>query len=125
MNLRHPLARARGLGSAKEGATHWLWQRITAIGLTALTVWLFFCLPYLLGGYAESRSFLAQPMHAVLMALYVLLLFYHLQLGLQVIVEDYIHTRWLEVTLHILIKMLILISILTCMLALLRIALGN
>jgi succinate dehydrogenase / fumarate reductase membrane anchor subunit len=126
MNLRNPVAQARGLGSAKEGTSHWLWQRITAVGLAMLSVWFIWNLLSLIGGgYAESRSFLAQPHNAVLMSAYVLFLFYHAQLGLQVVIEDYVHVRWLEITLQLIVKFAACLVVLASLFAITRIALGS
>jgi succinate dehydrogenase / fumarate reductase membrane anchor subunit len=125
MDLRNPIAHARGLGSAGEGASHWLAQRITAIALALLSPWLLWAALALAGGgYADARSFLAQPLNAALMATYVLCLFYHAQLGIQVVVEDYVHTRWLEILLQIATKFVCFLAAIASVLAIVRIALG-
>jgi succinate dehydrogenase / fumarate reductase membrane anchor subunit len=125
-SLRHPLAHARGLGSAKEGSGHWIAQRLTAVALVPLSLW-FLCavirVPF--GEYAEARGFIAQPMNGALLAAFVLALFYHAQLGLQVVVEDYVHTRWVEVALQIAIKFTCFFGALLSLLAIVRIALGG
>jgi succinate dehydrogenase / fumarate reductase membrane anchor subunit len=126
MSLRHPLAAVRGLGSAKEGTHHWIVQRITAVALMPLTVWFFVAaLGTLAGSYADARSFLAQPWNGVLMAAFVLCLFYHAALGLQVVVEDYVHTRGLEVAMQIGIKLISVFAALASLLAIVRISLGG
>jgi succinate dehydrogenase / fumarate reductase, membrane anchor subunit len=126
MNLRDPLAQVRGLGSAKAGSHHWIVQRLTAIALLPLSLWfLIVAIKTLSLGYADARSFLAQPWHASLMATFILCLFYHAQLGMQVVVEDYIHVRWLEIGLQIAIKFVCFFAAIASLLAIVRIALGS
>lgn len=126
MNLRNPLAQVRGLGSAKQGSHHWIAQRLTAILLAPLSIWfLVAALGVAAGGYAEARSFVAQPLNACLMAAFVLALFYHAQLGLQVVVEDYVHIPWLELTLQIGIKFACFLAAIASLLAIVRISLGT
>ncbi|HET9482599.1 MAG TPA: succinate dehydrogenase, hydrophobic membrane anchor protein [Xanthomonadales bacterium] len=123
--LRTPLARVRGLGSAKSGTHHWLVQRLTSIALLPLTVWFLYAALELVGGeYADARSFLAQPWNAVLMAAFVLMLFYHAKLGIQVILEDYVHLRWLEVTSQMINLFACAFAALVALFAIVRIALG-
>lgn len=86
------LGRVRGLGSARSGTHHWISQRITAIGNLVLVLWLitsFFFLPGL--DYGSVTGWLAQPIVAVPMMLMTISIFYHLKLGLQVVIEDYLH----------------------------------
>jgi len=105
MSLKTPLARAIGLGSAKEGAHHWWVQRLTAVALALLTPWFIWGVLHLIpGDHAQVRAALARPLNASLLLAFVLALFWHARLGLQVIVEDYIHTKWLEVGLQIAIQ---------------------
>ena len=87
-----PIKRVRGLGSAHEGAHHWLLQRFTAVGNLVLMLWLItsiVLLPDL--GYGTVSGWLAKPIPATAMVLLVVSLFWHARLGLQVLVEDYIH----------------------------------
>jgi succinate dehydrogenase / fumarate reductase membrane anchor subunit len=126
MNLRNPLAQVRGLGSAKQGSHHWIAQRLTAVLLAPLSIWfLVAVLGVAAGGYAEARSFVAQPLNACLIAAFVLALFYHAQLGLQVVVEDYVHVPWLELTLQIGIKFACFLAAIASLLAIVRISLGT
>ena len=86
------IGRVRGLGSAHEGAHHWLAARTTAVGNLVLMTWLitsFLLLPDF--SYASVSTWLAQPIAAVPMILLVISVFYHARLGLQVVIEDYIH----------------------------------
>lgn len=104
MNLRHPLAVARGLGSAKDGTGHWWVQRLTAVALLLLTPWFVWLAIGLAGADQLSvRQAIGGPVNASLMLAFVISLFWHAQLGLQVVIEDYIH-GWLEVALQIAVK---------------------
>lgn len=97
MSIRSPLAIARGLGSAKSGVEHWWLQRLTAVALVPLTLWFVICLIANVGADYESViAWLSSPVQAVLMILYLSALFYHSQLGLQVVVEDYVHAPLLK-----------------------------
>ncbi len=90
-NLRTPLRNARGLGSAKEGVNHWLAQRMTAVALVPLVTWFIISMVAYAGQpYGEMIAFLEQPFVSVLMVLFILAAFYHMRLGLQVVIEDYI-----------------------------------
>jgi succinate dehydrogenase / fumarate reductase membrane anchor subunit len=126
MSLRTPLARVRGLGSAKDGTMHWWMQRVTAVLLVPLSVWLvFFALPMLGAGYADARVWLAQPLNAFLILALALTVIYHALLGVQVVIEDYIHTRWVEVVLLTAIRLLAFLAALATALAVVRIAVGG
>lgn len=103
MSMRNPLATARGRGSAKSGVHHWFAQRLTAVLLVALVGWLFYALLALAGAdYEAARAFLARPLNAALAILLLVALFYHAMLGLQVVIEDYVHAPATELVLHFL-----------------------
>lgn len=105
MSIRTPLAHARGLGSAKSGTAHWWAQRLTAISLIPLTVWFVVSVVVLSGsGHDAMLAWVGNPLTAVLLVLLIIAGFHHMQLGLQVVVEDYVHTRWMEIALLLLIK---------------------
>jgi succinate dehydrogenase / fumarate reductase membrane anchor subunit len=125
-DLRTPLKNALGLGSAKHGAHHFIVQRITAVALALLVVWfLWLVLTSLHSDYATAHALLAQPWNAVLMIAFVIALFWHAQLGLQVVVEDYVHARGLEIALQLAIKFLCFLGAAASVLAVIRIALGR
>jgi succinate dehydrogenase / fumarate reductase membrane anchor subunit len=90
--LRSPLGRAIGLGSAKEGVEHWWAQRMTSVALVPLAVWFVATLVAHLGAdHADAVAWLQQPLTAVAMALLVVATFAHMALGIQVVIEDYVH----------------------------------
>ena len=92
MSMRNPLERARGHGSAKSGVHHWYAQRASALLLIVLTGWLVYALSRLAGAdHATAVSFLAQPANAAVLLLLIVTLLYHAMLGLQVVIEDYVH----------------------------------
>ena len=94
MSLRSPLAAARGLGSAKSGTHHWWLQRVTAVALVPLTIWFVISLIVHSGAsYEEVRACIGSPVPAVLMICLIAGMFHHAQLGLQVVIEDYIHAE--------------------------------
>jgi succinate dehydrogenase / fumarate reductase membrane anchor subunit len=121
-----PLKRVKGLGSARSGTRHFWIQRLTAVALVPLTVWLV-CLVLGLIGQDPFvvRARLAEPLTGGLMIAYIAALFWHTQLGLQVVIEDYVHTRWLEVTLQVAVKFAAVVGALLATMAVIRIALGN
>ena len=116
--LRTPLKVARGLGSSKTGVHHWWLQRVTAVALIPLSIWFLF----LLGGmvqadYGAVMATIGKPVHAIFLIMFVTCLFWHGALGLQVIIEDYVHTRWLAVTLQIALRFGALLGALACVMA--------
>ena len=91
-NMRSPLARAIGLGSAKEGAGRWWAERVSAVALVPLTLWFAASIIAHTGGdYATFIVWLRTPLATILMILLLIVLFYHTALGLQVVIEDYVH----------------------------------
>jgi succinate dehydrogenase / fumarate reductase membrane anchor subunit len=92
MGVQSPVARVRGLGAAREGVGHWTRQRLTAIANLLLVLWFVFSAMALAGaGYDEVRAWLASPLSASLMILLVISVVYHARLGVQVVIEDYVH----------------------------------
>lgn len=92
MSLRAPLARVLGYGSTQDGVHHWRAQRLTAYALVPLTVWLLLALIRVpLGDYAAVTAWMASGWNPVLLSLAVLAMSWHSQLGVQVVIEDYVH----------------------------------
>ncbi len=124
--LRTPLKRARGLGSAKNGTHHFIVQRITAVALVFLSIYAIGLVISLIGGdYASVRAAVAQPWNAVLLVAFLVATFWHAQLGMQVIIEDYIETPWLAVTSQLAVIFICVLAALASVLAVIRIALGG
>ncbi len=89
--LQSPLSKVKGLGSAKEGTSHFWVQRLTAIAMVPLILWFCFSVASLPGmTHADIHSWLASPFSAVMLILLFLTGFYHAKLGLQMVIEDYI-----------------------------------
>lgn len=105
MSLRSPLSRVLGLGSAKEGAAHWWDQRVSSVAVAVLGLWFVFSLVTLPDlSYGTVVAFAASPMHAVLLALFVAVAAWHSALGVQVVVEDYVHDAGAKVVLLLVVK---------------------
>ncbi|MGJ8668835.1 MAG: succinate dehydrogenase, hydrophobic membrane anchor protein [Oceanococcus sp.] len=105
MSLRSPLGQARGLGSAKSGTQHWWMQRLTAVALVPLSLWLVAGLACLAGAdFAAVTAWLSQPLTAVAMILFLATMFYHSQLGLQVVIEDYVHGEFTRIASLVIMK---------------------
>ena len=91
MKYRSPLSKARGLGSAKSGTGHWWLQRVTALALIPLTVWLILLLDLSMhASYQETVAWLTVPLNSICIVAWILAVFYHAALGMQVVIEDYI-----------------------------------
>ncbi len=123
MGFRTPLARARGLGSAREGTGHWWAQRLTSVALVPLCLWFVAGILGLIGaGHGAAVAWIASPVNAVLLVLLVFAVFHHGQLGLQVVIEDYVHSEWRKVALIVTVKFAALILGLAAVFAVGRIA---
>lgn len=124
--LRTPLKNARGLGSAKDGVQHFMLQRMTAVALAVLSLYVVALLIGVVGSdYAGARAVVAQPLNAVLLIAFVIAMAWHAQLGLQVVIEDYVHTAWLALVAQILVRFVCVLAGLAGVLAIARLALGN
>ncbi|MEJ0017921.1 MAG: succinate dehydrogenase, hydrophobic membrane anchor protein [Acetobacteraceae bacterium] len=122
--MRSPLGRARGLGAAKAGATHWWVQRLTSLALVPLTLWFLGGMLHMLGGTRDDMVYwLSGPVPIVLMIALVIATFHHLQAGLQVVIEDYVHHDWLRIGSILAVKALSLLLALACIVSVLRLGL--
>ena len=103
--LRSPLGHARGLGSARAGTGHFLAQSWTAVALVPLTVWFVIgIIGHLGASYGQAAAWVGHPFNSVLFILLIVALFHHAQLGIQVAIEDYVHTHAMKVGLIVLVK---------------------
>ncbi|MDP6342273.1 MAG: succinate dehydrogenase, hydrophobic membrane anchor protein [Alphaproteobacteria bacterium] len=124
--LRTPLGRVRGLGSAKDGTHQWWLQRLTAIALVPLSVWLAASIASLAGaGQDEVMRWFQSPLVAILMLSFMLAGFWHTKLGLQVVIEDYVHTEWRKITCLMLNNFVCIFFALAATLAVLKLLLGS
>ena len=126
MDLRTPIERARGLGSAKDGTRHWWMQRITAIALIPLVVWLAGSLVAIgAADHAQTVSWIRSPAVSVALLLTIAAAFHHAQLGMQVIIEDYVEAEWKKLAAVIAVKLAAVALAATAAFSVLEIALGS
>ena len=124
-SMRSALGRVRHLGSAKEGVQHWWAQRLTALALVPLTIWFVASVAYLAGAdHAAFTGWIARPYNALLMIVLLAAGFHHAQLGLQVVIEDYVHGEGVKLVSLIVVKFAALLLALAGIFAVLKIAFG-
>lgn len=126
MSFRTPLGRARGLGSSRQGTGHWLAQRVTAIALIPLSLWfVILVLLHMRADYVTALIWLHSPVVSVLSVLLLTTVFYHAYLGLQMVIEDYLHAEWLKLSALLLIKFICILLAAAGIFAVMRIAFGG
>lgn len=125
MSLKSPLGRVLGLGSAKDGTAHWWSQRVSAVGLALLGLWFAGALVGLGNfSYRDVTAFVSDPLNAVLLALFVGTALYHSLLGIQVVIEDYVHGGSLKVVTLLVIKFVHVLAGALGVFAILRVGFG-
>jgi succinate dehydrogenase / fumarate reductase membrane anchor subunit len=125
-DYRTPLSRARGLGSAKEGVHHWWAQRITAVALIPLVVWFAISLIMMSGAdYAVVRAWIGSPVVMVLLTLTIVIGLHHGQLGLQEVIEDYVHHDGWKLAWIMAVRFIAVLFGLAAIVAILRIGFGG
>ena len=125
MSLRSDLGKVKGLGAAKEGVGHWRLQRLTALALLPLALWFVATLLGLIGApHAVVVAWIGQGHVTVLLLALVIALFWHLQLGLQVVLEDYLHVPWLQITLQLGSRCFAALGALVAIVSILKISVG-
>jgi succinate dehydrogenase / fumarate reductase membrane anchor subunit len=123
MALRSPLGRVRGLGSAKEGVTHFWHQRLTAVALVPLTIWFVISVISLAGAdLAAYHAWIALPGNTTLMIILIGMVFYHGALGVQMVIEDYVHGEGAKLVSLIVMKLAALLLAVFSAVAVLRVA---
>jgi succinate dehydrogenase / fumarate reductase, membrane anchor subunit len=126
IDRRTPLARARGLGSARDGVGHWWAQRLTAIALIPLVVWFAISLVMLSGAdYTVVRAWIGSPLVMMLLILTIGVGLHHGQLGLQVVIEDYVANDGWKLALIVIVKFIAVLFGLGAIVAILRIGFGG
>lgn len=126
MSLRTPLARVRGLGSAKEGVNHWWAQRVSAVALVPLALW-FVCslVSVVHKDYAGMVAWMGYPLNTSLLVLFLSAMFYHAKLGLQVVIEDYIHCEVRKLIALLVVKFGLALLAAASIISVLRLAFGG
>ena len=100
VSLRTPLGRVLGLGSAKDGTSHWWGQRVSAVAMALLGLWFVIAIASLEGlAYGNVVIFVGKPLNGVLLTLLCLTVAYHSYLGVQVVIEDYAHSSAAKISL--------------------------
>ena len=123
MSIQTPLGRVRGLGSAKSGVEHFWHQRATAVALLPLTLWFVWAVAVHVGApYERVIAFLSSPFNAAAMLLFVLAGLYHMALGLQVVIEDYVPNEGTKLALLLAMKFAAFAVGTICVIAVLKIA---
>jgi succinate dehydrogenase membrane anchor subunit len=123
--MKSPLNQVLGLGTAREGASHWWHQRITAVALVVLGLWFAISLLGLdVGSYAALVAWISNPLTAVLLSLTVACLTYHSWLGIQVVVEDYVGGKSAKVVVLLLSLFAHAFLLAACLFAILKIGFG-
>lgn len=126
MSLKTPLNRVRGLGSAREGVTHFWQQRVTAVALVPLCIWFLIVIVSLTqADYETAAQTLRQPIIAIPMLLLLISGFYHMKLGLQVVIEDWIDGDGMKIALLLLNTFFAYAIGLACVFSVLKIAFGS
>jgi len=124
--FKSPAARVSGLGSAHSGVHHWLHQKITALANIPLVLWAMWSAMTLAAAganYETVRGFFAQPMNAILMLLFLISVFYHAALGVQVVVEDYVHCEKSKMASLITVKLCLFAACLASVFSVLKLSL--
>lgn len=126
MSFRTPLGRVRGLGSAKDGTHHWWMQRLTAIALVPLVVWFVVSVLMMIGADRGTLvAWLGSPITAGLMVMLIIAVFHHAQLGVQVVIEDYVHNETWKIGLIIFVKFAALLIGGIAIISVLKLAFGG
>jgi len=124
--LRSPLGRARGLGSARAGSKHWWAQRLTSIALVPLTLWFIWSMLRLAGAsQADVADWLSSPVRLALLLALIAATFHHLQLGLQVVIEDYVPQEGVKLAAVLAVKGLCVLLALVCAMSALALGLNT
>ena len=126
MSLRSPLSKVKGLGSAKAGMHHWWLQRVTALALIPLTIWFVVSVMCIAAaGYEDAVVWVMRPVNTVLLLLFTVVTLHHAQLGLQVVIEDYVSCEWKKISSVILVKFLAALLAVIGVVSIMRISLGG
>ena len=121
--MQSQLGRVRGKGSARSGTHHWWAERVTSVALVPLTIWFVLAALHLVGApRAAVAHWAANPVNATLAAALVIATFHHTQLGLQVVIEDYVHGEGTKMGSILAVKALCFLLGLACLVSILKLA---
>ncbi len=122
-NMQTPLHKVKGMGSSHSGTGHFWHERVSSVALIPLTLWFGYAVLGLVNASEVTAiSFLAHPVNAILMAAFVIITLYHIKLGMQVIIDDYVHAAGAKIALLLLVRFAVIATGAACLFALLRIA---
>lgn len=125
MSLRSPLGKVLGLGTAKDGTSHWWGQRVSAIALLMLGLWFAWCLATMAGfDHAVVVAEIGRPINSILLLLLSVTLAYHSYLGIQVVIEDYVHAPGVKVLVLVLSRFAHVLLVVAAVFAILKIGLN-
>lgn len=125
-SLRTPLARVRGLGSSRSGVHHWWAQRLTAVILVPLVLW--FAVSLLSVAHADHatmKAWVSRPFNTALLVVLLTTMFYHARLGLQVVIEDYVHEEMVKLGVLLAMNLVVIVAGATAVISVLKIAFGG
>lgn len=125
MSLRTPLGKVLGLGSAKDGTEHFWAQRVSAMALLLLGVW--FVVAVVINdnlAYADLVEFIAAPLNSILLSILSVVVAFHSHLGIQVVVEDYVHSSGIKIAALLLSRFTHILVAITAVYAILKIGIG-
>ena len=124
--MRSPLGRALGLGSAKEGVEHWWLQRVTALALIPLLLWFVAAVIAHLGAdHGAATAWLRSPVSAIALLLLIVATFWHMALGVQVVIEDYVHHEGVRIAALVALRLIAVTLAAAALFAVLRVAFGG
>ncbi len=124
--MQSDLGKVRGLGSAKSGTHHWWMQRVTAVALIPLVAWLLVSITGLAGAdHATVTSWVAHPVTTTLLVLFLFAGFYHMKLGGQVVIEDYVHSEGKKIAALLALNFFAIVAGTAAILSVLRISFGS
>ena len=122
-SLQTPLHKVEGMGPSHSGTGHFWHERVTSVALIPLSLWFLYAMLGLAGtSEVTALQFLAHPVNAILMGAFVCFSLWHAYLGLQVVIDDYIHTPGSKIVLMLLIRFSVIATGATCLFAVVRIA---